>query len=361
MSKINLSDVRNFKEFLNKIKGNLNLDSSNHTLKIYCLNSELSKEEFEEEIISQYPNSKIIEDFISTNISELKNDDDINLYSYKDPSSPAIFVLSIFGKGKLDTVVDQLIKKLPKTYYFWLPVSIFDEVKEEIIDNFTEEGISIDYFTALRAPHFENNCDFRPNEKRRIEYSGRDGLEVMREMRQFYGVLPKKISFQVGKKIKFSMDQRNTFIINQGLPYLNQVLDVIQIGLSKFAKIEEILSEIRFEKVQYNGNVDFEITPLNIEFSNKKNVEDIEHFFNLIESNQEGRYSVINPLLIEGSLFFSATILDVNKKAMFSITGNEKNMNILPQIRCGKETISRFYEEVDLNLDNHTMLIKQND
>ena len=40
---LNLSNVKNFEEFLAKIKFDLNLESSNHTLKIYCLNSELSK------------------------------------------------------------------------------------------------------------------------------------------------------------------------------------------------------------------------------------------------------------------------------------------------------------------------------
>ena len=284
--------------------------------------------------------------------------EEINFYSYKDPTSPTIFVFSIFGKSDLDIVVDQLIRKLPKTYYFWLPVSTFDTVKEEIIDKFVDESVIIDSFTAIRAPHFDNGCDYRPNEHRKIEYSGNDGLEASREMRTLYGVLPKKISFQIGKKIKFSMDQRNTFIINYGLPYLDNIFEVIKISLTKFADIDNVLSNISFKKVIENGNVDFEINPFGISFGNKKTPIDIEEFFTLIEKDPEGRYCVLNPLIVDGSLFFSATVIDVTKKAIFSISGNETIMNILPQSNCGKEVVSRFYEEVDLNLDNHTQVIK---
>lgn len=359
-AEINLSNVRNFEDFLKKIKLNLKLDSSNHTLKIYCLNSELSKREFFNILEEEYPETKFIEDLTHTFIDGQGQRDDVNFYCYKDPENPAIFVLSIVGKGKIDIVIDGLIKKLPKTYYFWLPLSVFNEVKEEVIDHFNNEGILIDSFTAIRSPHFENNCKLRPEESRRIEYEGKDGLEVLREMRSIYGVLPKKISFQIGSKFKFSVDQRNTFIINYGLPYIDNILEVIRITLSKFSEIEKVLSEIRFEEIKVNGNTDFEVLPLAISFSNKKNVMELEEFFEAIEKNQEGKYCVLNPLLLEGSLFFSATILDTNKKAIFSVSGNEGVMNVLPQANCGKEVISRFYEEVDQNLDNHTKIISEN-
>lgn len=360
MVEISLKNVKNFDDLLKNIEFNLKLDSSNHTLKIYCLNSELSKEEFFDILGQQYPESEFISDFSHTYIAGINEKEDVNFYCYKDPNSQAIFVLSIVGKGKIDVVVDGLIKKLPRTYYFWLPLSTFDQVKEEIVDHFNNEGIMLDSFTALRSSHFENNCSLRPNESRRIEYEGSDGLEVLRELRSIYGVLPKKIGFEIGKKFRFSMDQRNTFIINYGMPYLDRVLEVIRISLSRFNEIGKVLESIRFEEIKTNGNVDFDATPLIISFGNKKTVQDMERFLESIESNQEGRYCTLNPLLIEGSLFFSATLLDIDKKAIFSISGNEEVMNVLPQSNCGREVISRFYEEVDLSLDNHTKIISEN-
>ena len=162
-------------------------------------------------------------------------------------------------------------------------------------------------------------------------------------------------------KFSFSVDQRNTFIINFGLPYLDYILDVIKITLGRFAELGDVLSSIKFEKIEDNGKVDFEIVPLSIKFGNRKNVTDMEVFFEAIEKDDEGKYCILNPLLIEGSLFFSATLLDINKKAIFSICGNEEVMNILPQSNCGKEVISRFYEVVDLRLDNHTKITSKND
>lgn len=356
LSSNDVGGINNFKELLKKFKHDLQLDSSVHTLKIYCLNSELSKEEFSEFLKSAYPTSNFNDDFSHTKISSGPEMDEINFYCYKDPNSPILFVLSVFGKGKLDMVVDSLIRSLPKTYYFWLPVSIFDTVKEEIIDHFSDKEIIIDYFSAVRSSHFKGDCVFRPSTNRRIEYSGEDGLETLREMRTNYGVFPKKISFQIDKKLKFSMDQRNTFIINYGLPFLDSILDVIHISLSKFAEINRVLSEVRFDNLEGNGGMDFDINPLSLRFGYAKSFNDMENFLDNIEKNEEGKYCVLNPLLVSGSLFFSATILDVSKKAIFSISGNEEVINILPHMNCGKEVISRFYEEIDLNLDNSTLI-----
>ena len=356
LSSKDLEGIKSFKGLLKEVKHDLNLDSSIHTLKIYCLNSELSKEELSEILKRNYPSSNLIGDFTHIKISNHNVSDEINFYCYKDPDSPVIFILSIFGKGKLDVVVDSLIRSLPKTYYFWLPVSVFDEVKEEIIDHFNSQEILIDHFSSIRSSHFRNDCSFRPYINRRLEYVGEDGLDVLREMRTNYGVFPKKISFQIDKKLKFSMDHRSTFIINYGLPFLDYVLEVIQISLSRFAEIDKVLSDVRFDRVEEKEGINFNIKPLCLKFGHKKSIQDMEDFFSYIEKDEEGKYCVLNPLLVPGSLFFSATILDVTKKAVFSVSGNEEVINVLPQINCGKEVISRFYEEIDLNLDNYASI-----
>jgi len=356
---IDLSDVKDFKGLLSRIKGNHDLDSSLHTLKIYCLNSELSKKELFSSIQSVHgPHTKFINDFSVTHLYP-ESQDEVIFYCYKDPSNPVIFLFSITGKSRIDIAVDNLISRLPKTYYFWMPLFSFEKLKEEIIDMYHNENIYIDYFTGIRTNYYKVDCDFRPHISRKIAYEGNDGMEALRESRVMYGTLPKKIGFSIGSKIQFSINHRNIFIIKRGFPYLNHVWEIINLSLQKYAGVQEVLEKVRFEELKVNNVFDFDIEPLRIQFSRKKTVEDVTTFFELLEIDEhgEGRFCILNPLVMEGSLFFSAMILDANKDALFSISGDEDQMTVLPNTNCEKDTLSRFYEQIDLNFDTNTKLV----
>lgn len=361
MKKINLAHIKNFKELLGEIKGSHELDSSIHTLKIYCLNSELTKEELFYQIKILYGEStKFIDDFSVTKLTSKSPEDEITFYSYKDPKNPVIFILSITGKSKIDLAVDKLIKGLPKTYYLWMPLSIFDKLKEEIIDLYDKEEVRIDSFSGIRKKHYGLSCDLRPHIERKMLYEGPDGLEVLREVNKLYGVLPRKIGFIINSKIQFSVDHRNTFIIKKGFPYLGYILNIINLSLEKYSGIQKVLEEVRLEEIEKEGFIDFNVKPLKLSFSSEKTREDLITFFKLLEADEhgEGRYCILDPLIVEGSLYFSAMVLDSNKESLFSISGDKNEINILPYSNCGKDSLSRFYEQIDTNLDVNTSISK---
>ena len=54
-----------------------------------------------------------------------------------------IFIFSITGKSKIDVAIDKLIKYLPKTYYYWIPLFSFEKLKEEFI---AQENSKIEKF-----------------------------------------------------------------------------------------------------------------------------------------------------------------------------------------------------------------------
>ncbi|MDP3765658.1 MAG: hypothetical protein Q8R04_04030 [Nanoarchaeota archaeon] len=357
---IDINDIEDFKGLLGKIKNNHELDSSNHTLKIYCLNSELTRQELFSYLSRVHgKETQFINDFSMTHLNP-ETPDEIIFYCYKDSQNNIVFIFSITGKSKIDMAIERLMRFLPKTYYFWIPLHLFEKLKEEIIDKYDKENVFINYFSSLRSDYHKIDCTFRPHISRKIIYEGDDGLEVLRELKTIYGILPRKIGFSIGTKLQFSIDHRNTFIIEYGFPYLNYIWEIIDLSLQKYAGVHDVLADVRFEKIKSDGIFDFNVHPLRIKFSQPKVYEDVTTFFELLENDElgEGRYCVLNPLIKEGSLFFSAMILDSNKNSILTVSGDENEMTVLPHSNCGKDVLSRFYEQIDLNFDTNTKVIR---
>lgn len=354
---IELDSSDTFKTLIDKIKQNKRLDSSIHTLKIYVLSTLLSRAELFSEIKNVYENTVQSNDLLITKAFHENGELKSVFYSYKDEDKPLLFILSVTGKAIIDYTIETLIKNLPKTYYLWIPILDFDSLKENIIDIYKSTGISILSFTSIRSLYDKENCSIRPWNERRIEYSGKDATEVIREFRSIYGALPKKIEFLIPNKINFSIDNRNTFIVDEGFPFLDYVFDIIRFIIDKQAKITDALSSVMMKSIADKW-IDFEIKPLTFLFKHEKTSDDINSFFELLESPdlKEGRYCVINPVVVSGSLFFSANLLDENKNSVLSIFGNEKSMSILPDKNCDYDTISRFSETINVNFDPNSFI-----
>jgi hypothetical protein len=345
--------ISNFKDFLVAIKNEtLEFTNSRNLLKIYCLYSNLEKEDIFEYVKGRYEDTEYCgkeKDFFRTDIYKNKKVE-TSFFVYKADETPLVLILSFTPKSKVDRILESIIKQIPDSYFLWINPTDFNNIKEKILDDYPDAKITS--FIGTREPHYRNICNLRPDFHRRIEYSGGDGIDTLREMKEEYGVLPKKIGFYVTNQIKFSMDYRNTFIIEKGYSYLDNILDIIKTSLELNTKINSVLEKVKVEEVvSEDRSKDLILEPLIIQFNAKKTYEDLELFFRSLENLTEDKYCLINSYVKQGSLFFSGTVLDESKDSLFSFSGNEEKMVVVPKKRCKFDSLSRFYEKVVLSLD----------
>lgn len=105
------------------------------------------------------------------------------------------------------------------------------------------------------------------------------------------------------------------------------------------------------EKISNRNVKILDSVPVYIKLSNKKESRDIASFFDKIKTTEEN-YTLLSPLIRSGSLYFSGTILDGFKKGLFSFTGNEDLISLLPKGKlCSFDVLLRFYDFITDNLD----------
>jgi len=231
-------------------------------------------------------------------------------------------------------------------------------------------------FISRRGPFSKARARLRPAFDRRLSYTGDDGKEVLKEVLDFYGVLPDSVNFRVGTdKLQItsgglllfrSVNERTVQIMTDLLKMLTEPQRIVR---EVSDSLERTTRTVRI------GEVDIQIpvvVPGVITLQGPeldRNV--IERFFRQEDSDSvkyslgpepteiaefaeepEAReFSFIDTSIREGSFSFSATVVDDIKGTMFGVSGTSERMILVPMHRTIFESFVRFYELVVENLD----------
>jgi hypothetical protein len=260
----------------------------------------------------------------------------------------------------------QFVKQCLGVTQMWLPPSIFDEILNYIISTYQAKIYS---FTARRPWSSKFPAKIRADFSRLIHYSGDDAGYALKELKDFYGVLPTIVDFKIGSdKIRVSNDGL-FFLKGIDKRMLRMVDEVVDRVIAEQRRLRNVSKQVSYtkESVQYENNI-IEISSLmsgKVVFNTKLNPVLLEQLFKSFKDEEFGRseeglsvqdFSFIGANIRENSMSYSATVYDEDKGTIFGISGNQDTMILIPKHNTTFESFINFYRMLNENIDNSSNL-----
>ncbi len=219
----------------------------------------------------------------------------------------------------------------PRISHLWIQPVLMMNIMDELIDRYPET--TIPFFTARRTISTEIQARYRPSIERTIQYNGIDGVDTLKEMKFYYGVLPKIIEFSLPIGVRFKLDSRGIITLKQGLfsdispiikRIVKQILGVRDAVKKSGFKIDSIPTRTkvkfrRFLQTPWTIEIGEQIEAFRMLELLKKNEDD---YFNFILSN----YSKQD----DNRPYLSARLVNEYRGTSIDIIYHGKKINVYP-------------------------------
>jgi hypothetical protein len=264
----------------------------------------------------------------------------------------------------------KLISTTPGISEAWIKPDVFEEMKNFML---TKYGASIYHFisTRSRVSNVPTRVE-RPEFNRRINYSGEDAGDVLKETQTLYGTLPKTIDFNTaGNKIQMNrnglMVLRNVNALTTGIimeitdTLLREQRDLLQTskkyqtstrtigtGDHKLRVPSLVAGKIAFRESK------FDMLKAKTLFGGYGLEEDVEEPLTEEERLEGFDFSFIDTHIADDN--YSATVVDEQKGTVFGLSGDDETMVLIPKHRTTFESFVRFYVEILNSFDRSARL-----
>lgn len=251
----------------------------------------------------------------------------------------------------------------------WIPPERIERAKTHILSKYSGK---IYRFIGRRNTITPTPARVRPEFRRRINYSGADAEETLKEMEQMYGILPISIEFSLGEdSLKITND--GLFVLRTiNEKTLQIMLDVVHIMLGEQLALKSITQNVSAKtEIIRIGEKDFrvpEISAARIHLRTQNlNAVLVERLFGQREQLFEdeslpaqasliSEFSFVDTTVLEGSLQFSGTVVDEFKGTVFGLSGGESEILLIPKHYTTFESFVRFYRMVVEDIDKDAEL-----
>ncbi len=245
------------------------------------------------------------------------------------------------------------IKNCRGTTHMWIKPDLFRSFWKEIIEQ--NNGGFVYRFTSRRRLLDDTPCKIRPNFKRRFNYTGDDGTETMEEIEVMYGVTPTSVYVKVSENIKvhltneglFSAQEASSTALSLFFDYLNKIKDPI-------LKMSQVSMSLKFDIVSDRANLKLASVEAGViklrdreinSYLTEKLTEELKDNFSFIDKHTEN-----------GSLSFTATVIDEIKGSVFDISACESEILLVPKYRVTFESLLGFYRGIAESIDERAEL-----
>jgi len=274
--------------------------------------------------------------------------------SYDRESVGVILFYSNFRKTEELRLVYEFLESAPKTYRLFLRPLWIDGILRNLLSN--NDHLRILDFTASRSFNSATPARLRPRVGRTLRYWGPDGREVLGELSNAYGVVPKKLRVEIPGASTFSIDNTGSFTLFSG--EIKILLEIIKSAIESAVSEAATLKKAHFQlyPVAIPGE-DFQVaisSPADIALEIKL---DYTQALSLLEQLEEEDFVPYNTTAEEGSVFLRSDILDLRTSEVFRLRADEKRLRILPGSPESVKSLLRFYEFVLEQLDARAELL----
>jgi hypothetical protein len=288
-------------------------------------------------------------------ISKLAHEKKIFYYAFFDDRNNVPLFLTIARKTDdiPDTLLDY-VKKSKDISNLWIAPKAMKEIKDDLIERYPD--LLITYFSAKRSPFTDIPAEYRPEVERGIQYRGDDGKATLNEMEFYYGVLPKILELKLPNGVAFRIDNKGIITLKQG-DFAN-IFKIIENMIKKLIIIRDKIGVSGYNIHRVGVNKQFKNivqTPWSISMPSGMGYDDVNFFRKAIES-EDWEFSILDHVLLNGSVFFSARMIDNNNSAIFDITTTGSKIDIYPVEKADIGTSLKFYEFIVENMDPHALV-----
>ncbi len=274
-------------------------------------------------------------------------------YVHEYRSGLLLFFSSTIREGYQKTVLRR-IERTRGVTEAWIPPMLFQQVWGRMIE---EHGGYVYRFMSRRGSLDDTPAQIRPQHKRRFNYTGDDGTETLKELQELYGVLPQSLYVQVRPDLKIQLKSQGFFsaqeITHEAFSILFEILEQVQEELLQTKQISQRLKyEVRPVLGRTDGPQVASVTAGQIRlYGEDLTPEAVEGFI----SDMAG-FSFLDRSLVEGSLGFSATVVDELKGSVFNVSMSEDEILLIPKHETTFESFLSFYRGVAEQLDDRASL-----
>ena len=288
----------------------------------------------------------------------------VEYYVYEIETGILIF-FSMSNRKDHNTLLNRFIKRTRGITNLWSPFNSFDDTIRFITSKYQAKIYS---FTAHNMGSSKLTARIRSDVNRSIKYSGNDSNYSLGELRENYGVLPFMVDFKIeSSKIRIT---NNGFLLirNVNLKILRIVEEIIAQSIIEPNRLCNISKQILCKHEKWNGFKIPKIMSAKIVFNKNPDTVIINELFktsnfNKFEENVNlPRFSYINANLSDTPLLnYSATAVDEDKGTIFGVSGNSKQLVLIPKHKITFESFFNFYRLINEVIDESSVFLLFNE
>lgn len=279
-------------------------------------------------------------------------------YAYLDPLTK-LLVCFTTEKAK---VIEKTLGKIAETssglYYVFISTRTFDVIQKKIFE--TDPKSKCWHFVGKYLPHLMKKSQIRPSLGRTVMYYGDDGLESLKEFREKYGTIPVLMSFNIPDIGNYEISSIGIFSLwaDDSKPESRKLLmDLSNIAIHDILESRKIIESSKYETIPIKTETKVfnvqKVTPWVMRFSDQIEFIDSD---SLLEAMNENGFSLFNEVRLKGSLRLDGMVIDDNKKTMFSIDADDRQIRIAPIEKISFDSFMRFYRTILENFDPNVKL-----
>ena len=236
----------------------------------------------------------------------------------------------------------------------WISPGLFQTVWQSILSG--HDGY-VHRFTSRRGSLDDTPSRIRPNYKRRFSYTGNDGTQVVKELQNEYGVAPESMYLRINPELTIQVTTSGYFAAREITPEaLTIILESVEMVKDELLETKETSESLRFEVASM---LDEETSPRVAAVTAGRiglrgrplSAGTVEEFMRNAED-----FSFIDFHLKEGSLGFSAAVVDEVKGSVFDVSMTEKEITMIPKYNTTFESFIDFLRTVREQLDEQATL-----
>jgi len=318
--------------------------------------------------------TKLFEEFAPTRLGDIyhiivgaKGSPGIDFYVYERAPGLLMFFTSSTEED-YEKTLKRFIESTRGITEMWIPPHRIEDAKGLVLSQYKGK---IYRFIGRRTSITPTPARTRPEYGRRINYSGMDAGETLKEMQETYGIIPFSLDFAVGDD-SFKITNDGLFVLRtineHTLRIMVTVIDAMlgyQLEMQKLT--QGIAATTEFHKIGESTVRIPEIVAAKIRLKAQKlNAVWVERFFGQrrdllgeelpAQDSEQPEFSFIDTTVVEGSLLYSATVIDEFKGTIFGLSGGEDEMLLVPKHRTTFESFVRFYRNIVEDIDKEAEL-----
>ncbi|KDE54402.1 MULTISPECIES: hypothetical protein [Methanoculleus] len=275
----------------------------------------------------------------------------IYIYTFfDDRNNVPLFITDAKKTNEIPDILFTYINRTKEISNLWIAPKVMKEIKDNLVREHPD--MIITYFSAKRSPNTDIHSEFRPHVERGIQYRGNDGKHTLEEMEFYYGVLPKILEVQLPNGIAFRIDNKGIITLRHG--HFAGIFKIIEDVVSRLENVREAIGESGYSISKVGSRRQFSNAiqiPWSIDVPVEMHYDDVSRFCKAVRS-EEWNFTVLEQVLLPGSMFFSARLIDEHTGSLLDISTTGKKIDVYPVEKIDIGTSMRFFEFVVENIDH---------